>query len=151
MASNLPNSDVTSILLVEDNPGDVRLVQEAFREIDTEAEFHVATDGKEALTYLQERLDDESLSSPDLLLLDLNLPRVDGFEVLDEIRSNQEYPPLPILILSSSDARDDVMKSYEHSANAYLTKPDDPADLVTVARTIEQFWLDTATLPSVPL
>lgn len=149
MTSNRLDSP-TAILIVEDNPGDVRLVQEGFTEADTVPEFHVVTDGREALAFLRERSNDDSLTYPDLILLDLNLPKVDGFEVLDEVKNNPEYPLVPVLVLSSSKSKEDVVESYERHANAYLTKPDGPDEFVALAKTIEDFWLDAAIAPPNP-
>lgn len=137
----------TVILIVEDNPGDVRLVREGFTEADITPEFHIATDGKEALAFLRKCSNDDSLTYPDLVLLDLNLPRVDGFEVLEEVKNNQKYPLVPVLVLSSSKSEDDVTESYKRHANAYLTKPDDPDGFAALAKTIEEFWIDAAVIP----
>ena len=135
------------VLLVEDNPGDVRLIEEAFSEVDIEMAFHTASDGGEALAILRERTNDPSCSYPDLVLLDLNLPRVDGFDVLETLRTESEYPPLPVIVLTGSEAEEDIRRSYRESANAYLTKPAGPDEFVAMAEAVEDFWLDTAQLP----
>ena len=136
------------VLLVEDNPGDVRLIEEAFAEVDVKVTFHTATDGDEALSILRECQNDPSCPYPDLVLLDLNLPRVNGFDVLEAIRSESEYPPLPVIVLTGSEAEEDVRRSYQEFANAYLTKPAGPDEFVAMAEAVEDFWLDTARLPS---
>ena len=138
------------ILLVEDDPGDVRLIQEAFGEVDVEMAFETVTDGDEALAVLRERTNDSSRSYPDLVLLDLNLPRVDGFDVLETLRTETAYPPLPIIVLTGSEAEEDIRKSYQESANAYLTKPTGPDEFAAMAEAVGEFWLDTARLPSTP-
>lgn len=134
------------VLLVEDNPGDVRLVQEAFREAEFEVGLHTATDGVEATEFLR----DEGSPCPDLVLLDLNLPRKDGFDVLGEMKDDPELGQLPVLVLTSSTAREDVISSYERHANAYLTKPDNPESFVDLVRTVEEFWIERVRLPPCP-
>ncbi|GAB3673014.1 response regulator [Halopiger thermotolerans] len=140
-------SESVDILLAEDNRGDIRLIKEAFHETDIEPTFHTATSGNEALEFLRDRCDTDAY--PDLLLLDLNMPRKDGFEVLEELRENEAYPPLPVLVLTSSRADDDVVKSYELAANAYLSKPRNPDEFVSLAQAIEAFWIHEAQLPPV--
>lgn len=135
------------ILLAEDNPGDSRLIQEGFREASIDPVFHTATDGQRTIEYLR-KLRNDPTAYPDLLLLDLNMPRKDGFDVLEELRENPEYPPLPVLVLTSSEAREDVTKSYELAANAYLTKPSTPDQFVSLAKSIEAFWVHEVQLPS---
>ena len=133
------------ILLVEDNPGDVRLVEVALRELSTDTELDVATDGNQALETLSGGLRDESV--PDLVLLDLNLPRMGGFEFLDEIQDQPALARIPILVLTSSNACEDVAESYERAANAYLTKPTDPAEYIEMVETVADFWFDRVALP----
>ncbi|MFA9416908.1 response regulator [Natrinema sp. HArc-T2] len=142
-------SETASILLVEDNPGDVRLIQEAFGAAGFEATFHTVGDGSAALEFLRAHADTASGPTIDLMLLDLNLPRTDGFEVLEAINDERELAPLPVIVLTSSEATEDIRKSYERCANAYLTKPSDPAAFAELGRAIEEFWIDEATLPSV--
>lgn len=141
MSDRSPEERVT-VLLVEDNPGDVRLTREAFKSIDPEAEFQVVTDGEEAVQYIQRHLADEPAHPLDLILLDLNLPRVDGFDVLDYLKDKIQTPPPPVLILSSSGTADDVEQSYRKGSNAYLTKPDTMRDFEAMAASIEEFWLE---------
>ncbi|MXV63481.1 response regulator [Natronorubrum sp. JWXQ-INN-674] len=149
MTSHTPTEPV-EILLVEDNPGDVRLTQEAFKSVDSEIEFHTVTDGKEATTFFDVCETDTSSVDPDLILLDLNLPRVDGFKILEILGEELDYPPPPILVLSSSETEADIVKSYERAANAYLTKPDTPDEFDTLAQAIEDFWIDSARHPPAP-
>ena len=138
-----------SILLVEDNPGDVRLIQEAFRTTGFEPTFHTAVDGDAALEFLQEGVDSTAGPSVDLILLDLNLPRTDGFEVLTAIRDEPELTSLPVIVLTSSEAPEDIVKSYELCANAYLTKPSNPDEFAELGQAVEAFWVEEAVLPSV--
>lgn len=142
-------TDPIDILLVEDNPGDIRLTKEALAATEFDATIHTVTDGTDALKVLDERQDDESLPYPDLLLLDLNLPQMGGLDVLDAIDADSELPPLPVIVLTSSDAAEDVVSSYERSANAYLTKPTDHDEFVSMVQSVETFWIETAQLPPV--
>lgn len=143
-------NEPVEILLVEDNPGDARLVREAFKTVDLEISLHTVSDGKEALHFLHDHQQADSSSYPDLLLLDLNLPRMDGFAILEEIKTNSDLPSLPVLILTSSKDEEDVTRSYELSANAYLTKPTDPEEFSALGQAVKEFWFKTAQLPSVP-
>lgn len=136
-----------NILLVEDNPGDVRLTREAFESVDSEIRFHVLSNGKEATEYFHPHCDEMSNVHPDLILLDLNLPRIDGFAVLETLDKKLDYPPPPVLVLSSSEADEDILKSYEHAANAYLTKPNDIVEFNSMAQAIEDFWINTVRHP----
>lgn len=138
------------ILLVEDNPGDVRLTQEAFRDGRINNTLHVVTDGKEALDFLYRRGEYSDAPCPNIVLLDLNLPRMDGHEVLAEIRDDPEFNHVPVIILTSSEAQEDVIQSYELQSNAYLTKPVAPDEFVDLVRTFEEFWLTLVRLPPVP-
>lgn len=149
MTDHIPTEPV-DVLLVEDNPGDVRLTQEAFRSIDSEIEFHVVSDGKEATRYFQFHRDEDPDTRPDLVLLDLNLPRVDGFRVLELLDTKLDYPPPPVLVLSSSETDDDIAESYDKAANAYLTKPDGMSEFNSMAEAIEDFWIETARHPPAP-
>lgn len=135
------------ILLVEDNPGDVRLTQEAFRSIGRDVAFHVVTDGKAAVQYAQRHLDPDGGSRPDLVLLDLNLPRVDGFGVLEMFNEELDAPPPPVLVLSSSANAEDINRSYEKGCNAYLTKPDDMGAYAGLAESIKEFWFERVRPP----
>lgn len=136
------------ILLVEDNPGDVRLTEVAFEELDIPVELSVATDGNEALEFLSERRD-EPLALPELVLLDLNLPRTGGFEFLEAIQDDAELARIPILVLTSSTACEDVVESYDLAANAYLTKPTDPNEYTDMVAVVADFWFRRAALPSI--
>lgn len=135
------------ILLVEDNPGDIRLTQEVFRDSRLDITLQVARDGVEALDLLQAagHSDDDPL--PDLILLDLNLPRKDGREVLSEVKGSPRLRCIPVLVLTTSKADRDVMDCYERHANCYLNKPLDLDAFVSLVQIIEQFWLGTVLLP----
>ncbi|NKE36051.1 response regulator [Natronococcus sp. JC468] len=136
------------VLLIEDNPGDVRLTQEAFRTTESEISFRVLGDGEAAATYFRGLEDGEP--RPDLVLLDLNLPRKDGIGVLEVLEEELDYPPPPVLVLSSSDAEADIAESYANAANAYLSKPDVMSEFASMAEAIERFWIDTAKQPPAP-
>ena len=142
-------SEPIDILLVEDNPGDVRLTQEAFKQAQINNELHVVTDGEEALEYLFRRGEHDEAVRPDLVLLDLNLPKVDGLEVLEEIKSDPDLKRIPVIVLTSSATETDVVRSYELRTNAYLTKPVDPAEFFDLVGTFEEFWFELVRLPPV--
>jgi CheY-like chemotaxis protein len=141
--------DPAAILLVEDNPGDIRLTREAFEESNIANDLHVVTDGFDALDFLHQRKGYEDAPRPAIILLDLNLPRKNGDEFLAELQ--EESPGLariPIIVLTSSGAEEDIVKSYDLKVNAYLTKPVDPAEFIDVVQTLNEFWLEIVRLPS---
>jgi two-component system, chemotaxis family, response regulator Rcp1 len=135
------------ILLVEDNPADVRLMQEAFRAANMHHRLCAISDGEEALDYIFRRGRHSTAVRPDLILLDLNLPRKSGHEVLEEIKGNASTRPIPVVILSSSCADKDVRQAYDHFANCYITKARSLDELNHVVAAIEAFWTRTAVLP----
>jgi CheY-like chemotaxis protein len=135
------------VLIVEDNPGDQRLIIEAFQETRRVPKTAVAKDGVEALDYLFQRNHLAGAARPDLIMLDLNLPKKSGKEVLAEIKSNTELKNIPVVVFSSSSAPADVSTAYALHANCYVTKPADLDELFTVISWIEKVWLGTATLP----
>ena len=137
------------ILLVEDNPGDYRLTQEALREGKVYNNLHWAKDGEEALEFLHQSGKYAGVPRPDIILLDLNLPKKDGRQVLSEIKSDEELRPIPVVILTTSQAEEDVLRSYDLHANCYVTKPVDLEKFITVVQSIDRFWLTIATLPPV--
>lgn len=141
-------SGSVNVLLVEDNPGDVRLTREAFKESTLETHLHVLTDGQAAIDYLHQRQGYETAIRPDLVLLDLNLPKVHGLDVLDEIKTDEELRVLPVLILTGSSATADIEQSYRRHTNAYLQKPVDPDDFADIATAIEEFWFEWVRLPT---
>jgi two-component system, chemotaxis family, response regulator Rcp1 len=135
------------VLLVEDNPGDVRLAQEALADSTLIGRISVVPDGEAAMHYLQRAGSYAGVPKPDIVLLDLNLPKKDGREVLAEIRSDPDLTRLPVVVLTTSDSAVDVARSYELHANCFVRKPLEYMDFLEVMRRIEQFWLSTATLP----
>jgi len=134
------------ILLVEDSPSDVRLIQEALKETPASLRITLAGDGIEAMDYLQKSVSG-AVPRPDLVLLDLNLPRKNGREVLAELKASPELRQIPVLVMTSSRADEDISDAYSLNANCYITKPSDLNDYVSVVRAIEGFWCLTATLP----
>ena len=135
------------ILLVEDCPSDVRLIREALKGTPLDVNITVARDGVEAMEYLCKS---NGKARPDLVLLDLNLPRKNGREVLAEMKSSARLKQIPVLVMTSSRAEDDVVAAYALNANCYITKPGDLDEYITVVKAIENFWFLTATLPEGP-
>jgi CheY-like chemotaxis protein len=135
------------ILLVEDNPGDVRLTREALREGKVYNNLHWAKDGVEALEFLRQEGKHSSAPRPDIILLDLNLPKKDGREVLESIKNDDRFKQIPVVILTTSEAEEDVLRSYELHANCYITKPVDLDKFIVVVQSIDRFWLTVVTLP----
>lgn len=138
------------ILLVEDNPGDVRLTREALKEGKVRNNLTVVDDGVKALALLRREGEFEGAPRPDLILLDLNLPRMSGREVLAQVKSDPELRTIPIVILTSSQAEKDIVKAYELSVNCYVSKPVDLDQFVTVVKSIEDFWFSIVRLPPTP-
>jgi len=135
------------IPLVEDNPGDVRLTREALKESKVRNAMDVVNDGVEALAFLRRQGKFESATRPDLILLDLNLPRMGGLEVLGEIKADDALKSIPVVILTTSQAEQDIVRSYKLFANAYVTKPVDLEQFITVIKSIEDFWVEIVRLP----
>jgi CheY-like chemotaxis protein len=135
------------VLLVEDSPGDVRLTKEAFREANGSIHLQVASDGMEAMAYLTRQGVHANAPRPDFILLDLNLPRMDGREVLATIKSDDNLKTIPTIILTTSDAEADILRSYQLQANCYLTKPVHLDEFEVVVKSINDFWLTLAKLP----
>jgi chemotaxis family two-component system response regulator Rcp1 len=135
------------ILLVEDNPGDVELVREALSDSKMRNEMHVATDGIEASDFLKREGKYAAAPRPDLILLDLNLPKKNGRELLQEIKSDPDLKFIPVVVLTSSKAEEDIIRSYNLHANCYITKPVDFEQFMKVVRSIEDFWLTVVKLP----
>lgn len=136
------------VLLIEDSPGDVRLTQEAFREANPAIRLHVASDGVEAMAFLQREGAHTRSPRPDIILLDLNLPRMDGREVLAWIKEDEKLKTIPVVILTTSDAEADITRSYQLRANCYLTKPVQLDRFESLVKSINEFWLIRARLPS---
>ncbi|WP_251343653.1 response regulator [Haloplanus halophilus] len=135
------------ILLAEDNPGDVKLTRKALEKGKLANNLHVVNDGVETMQFLRGEEPFEGTPRPDLVLLDLNMPRKDGREVLEEIKKNDDLKRIPVVVLTSSEAEEDVIRSYERHANAYLTKPVDFDGFIEVVGTLEEFWLQVVKLP----
>ncbi len=136
------------ILLVEDNPGDVRLTVEALKDVKVHNKLHVARDGMEAMAFLHREGKYADVPYPDLILLDLNLPKKDGHEVLAEIKEDPTLKRIPVIVLTGSKAGEDILKTYNLHANCYISKPIDPEQFIMVVRSIEGFWLTIVKLPS---
>ncbi|HEX6068321.1 MAG TPA: response regulator [Longimicrobiaceae bacterium] len=142
-----PFSRPVEILLVEDNPGDVRLTREALREGKVRNNLYVASDGVEALAFLRREGQYADAVRPDLVLLDLNLPRKDGREVLEEIKADPALRYIPVVVLTSSQAEQDILRAYDLHANCYVSKPVDLDQFIHVVRSIEDFWFTIVKLP----
>ena len=136
-----------NILLVEDNPGDVRLTLEALKEGKVRNRLHIANDGMEAMGFLHREGKYSDVPHPDLILLDLNLPRKDGHEVLAEIKEDPLLKRIPVVVLTGSKAGEDILKTYNLYANCYITKPVDWDQFITVVKSINDFWLTIVRLP----
>ena len=137
------------ILLVEDNPGDARLTREALRDARVRNNLHVALDGVEGMAFLRRQGKHAAAPKPDLILLDLNLPKKDGREVLEEIKHDDEFRHIPVVILTTSQAEKDIVETYRLRANAYVTKPVDLEQFLTVVKSIEHFWLEIVKLSKI--
>jgi CheY-like chemotaxis protein len=140
--------ELVQILLVEDNPGDVRLTREALKEAKFRNTVQVVGDGVEALAYLHQQGQYSGAMRPHLIMLDLNLPRMDGREVLAAIKKDADLRRIPVVVLSSSEAEADIARAYELHANAYVTKPVDIDHFLQVVKAIEEFWVEIVKLPS---
>ena len=144
---NQNNGRPIEILLVEDSPGDVRLTQEVFKDTKIRNTLHVVGDGVEAMAFLRREGKYTSMPRPDLILLDLNLPRKDGREVLKEIKGDENLKTIPVVILTISKDEQDILKTYRLHANCYITKPVDFDQFIKVVEQIEGFWLTIVKLP----
>ncbi|WP_126443918.1 response regulator [Sulfuricystis multivorans] len=142
--------DVAQFLLVEDNPGDVRLTREALKESKLKNNLSVVGDGVEALAFLRRQPPYENAPRPDVILLDLNLPRKSGREVLAEIKTDPDLRRIPVVVITSSEAEQDVIASYDLHVNCYVTKPVDLDQFIKVVRSISEFWLTIVRLPPLP-
>jgi chemotaxis family two-component system response regulator Rcp1 len=143
-----PNGQAINILLVEDNPGDVRLTVEALREGKVRNRLHITRDGMEAMAFLNREGGYSDVPRPDLILLDLNLPKKDGHEVLAEIKEDPVLKCIPVVVLTGSKAGEDILKTYNLHANCYITKPVDWEQFIAVVKSINDFWLTIVKLPS---
>lgn len=139
----------STILIIEDNPGDIFLMKKSFESVPAKHQLHIATDGQEALEYLYDSANGGSSKRPDLILLDLNLPKVDGREILYRIKQHDDLKTIPVVMFSSSSSAKDIMGSYDLQANCYVVKPYAYEEYATIINSIFQFWISTASLPSV--
>ncbi|MGH6975258.1 MAG: response regulator [Stellaceae bacterium] len=147
MVETLPSRAI-EILLVEDNPGDARLTQEALREGKIRNNLHHARDGVEGLAFLRREGEFAKAPKPDLVLLDLNMPRKDGRQVLAEMKQDPRLRTIPVVVLTTSEAENDIVRSYELHANCYITKPVGLEQFIAIGHEIESFWLAVVTLPT---
>ena len=147
MTTSTCDERAINILLVEDNPGDARLTFEAFRDAKVRNDLRAVSDGVEAMAYLHREGKYANAPRPDLILLDLNLPRKDGRQVLDEIKQDENLRRIPVAILTTSRADKDIFASYDLHANCYITKPVDLDEFIRVVRGIKDFWLSIVKLP----
>ncbi len=137
-----------NILLIEDNPGDIRLTKEVLKEGKIRNELNVVMDGEQAIQYLKKTGEFSHAATPDIILLDLNLPKKDGREVLSEIKADPLLMLIPVIVLTTSSAERDILNMYSHHANCYITKPVDFNQFISVVKSIENFWLNIVILPS---
>jgi len=137
-----------NVLLVEDSPGDARLIAEAFKETKVKTDLHIVEDGVDAMAFLRQGGGYAHESRPDLILLDLNLPRKDGREVLAEIKHDNRFKQIPVLVLTTSSRPEDIKNCYENHANSYIIKPVDVDRFFKVVRNLEDFWFRVAKLPT---
>jgi CheY-like chemotaxis protein len=147
MLTQVTEGSLLQVLLVEDNPGDVRLTEEAFRDAKVQLQMHIAVDGVEAMEFLYREGKFAESPRPDLILLDLNLPRKDGRDVLAEIKGDASLMTIPVVILTTSASDVDIESSYMLHANCYISKPVDMEGFLTVVKSIDDFWLSVVKLP----
>jgi two-component system, chemotaxis family, response regulator Rcp1 len=147
MISELKEWQPIEILLVEDNPGDVELTREALQNAKVANRLHVVDDGVDAVEFLFRKGKFADAPRPDIILLDLNLPRKDGREVLSEIKANADLAEIPVVVLTTSQAEEDILQTYKLHANCYITKPVDFNQFLKIISTIEEFWLNVVKLP----
>ena len=150
MKSIVANLEPINVLLVEDSPGDVRLTREAFKDAKVHINLHVASDGAEAMDFLNCEGKYSNAPRPDLILLDLNLPKKDGREVLEEIKESATLKSIPVVILTTSASDVDILRSYRLHANCYITKPVGLEGFLEVVKSIDSFWLSVVKLPREP-
>jgi CheY-like chemotaxis protein len=140
--------DTVDILLVEDDSGDVELTREALRDSKLTLKLHVVEDGEKALQFMRREKPYEDMPRPDLVLLDLNLPRIDGREVLKIVKADEKLRDIPIVVVTTSDAEADIVRSYNLGANCYITKPIGLDQFLNVVKALEDFWFTVVKLPS---
>jgi CheY-like chemotaxis protein len=148
MTGTKTRSSTIHILVVEDNEGDIRLIKEGFREAKIDNELSIVKNGEEAVQFLQRREKYKDVRMPDLILLDLNLPKKDGRELLREIKTDEHFKHIPVIILTTSNNEQDILKSYKLHANCYIQKPLNLDQFIDVVSTIDDFWFSVVKLPS---
>ncbi len=141
------SKDPIKILLVEDNEGDILLTTEALEECKVPSELHILRDGSEALHFLITKARKSLKELPDLILLDINLPKKNGYEVLESVKNHPDLKHIPIIMLTTSSSETDILRAYREHANCYIVKPLEVSDFLNVTSKIEEFWLNTAWLP----
>ena len=141
------NPEVIKVLVVEDNPNDVAIIKRAMRKSDVTCELYFARDGAEALDFLYQQADFEDAPRPDLILLDLNLPKIKGLEVLTKIKADEHLRRLPVIVLTISEREEDMVKAYDSGAASYMTKPVDSKDFERLIQTVQDYW-QIARVPS---
>lgn len=144
---NNSSRTAAEVLLVEDNAGDRRLIQEAIKEVGSGINLRIATDGLQAIDYLFKKNEFEKVSTPDLILLDINLPKESGFRVLSVLKENPDLKRIPVIILTISQNKEDILQCYNSHANCYITKPFEIETFIHIIKSIKTFWLDIVTLP----
>ena len=142
------NAKQMKVLLIEDNPGDVRLIKEALKKNGITVSLDVTTDGVEAMASLRQQDSYAHAQRPQVIILDLNLPRKDGRETLAEIKTDEKFRRIPVLVFTTSSAEQDILDSYDHNANCYITKPTNLPGFIDAVKSMESFWLKSATLPT---
>lgn len=142
-----PIEDAITILLVEPNPGDARLFSESFEDANIASRIHTVTDGETALDFVYQRGDHADSPRPDMILLDFQLPDVDGADVLTELKSEEALRSIPVIVMTSSASEEDIARSYDLHANAYVQKPVEPNEFIELGRSFENFWLTFVRLP----
>lgn len=143
----IKNIKPITILIVEDNPADVLIVQEVFKEGKMYINLNIAEDGEKAMSYLRKENEYKDIETPDLILLDLNMPKKNGFEVLEEMKQDPELRRIPVIVMTISKAEEDILKSYNLYANAYVVKPVEIEQFTNAVKSIEDFWLTIVKLP----
>lgn len=136
------------ILLVEDSEGDIFLIQEAFHEAKITVNFSLVNDGRQAVDFLRKDGEYMNVTTPDIVLLDLNLPKMNGFEVLEIVKMDEQLKQIPVIMLTTSSSPDDIQKSYSNYVNSYIVKPSYFQNFINIVRSVEDFWLETSTLPT---
>lgn len=147
MSPAFPTTRPFEILLVEDAPGDIRLTFEAFKKVTIESRLHAVQDGQDAWDFLEQKGLHSGVARPDLILMDLNLPKLHGFELLSRIKSDDRFKNIPVVILTASQSEEDIQKAYDLHANCYLLKPPKLDDFFQIIRSVEDFWLSLVRLP----